>query len=88
MTVLLIIGLSSLMMGIISLFSYADYLGAGVWGSVGLSLILMTNVGIDRFLLFTGHGLLSIKVIFLWVTLLIFITLFTYKILKDTGIIT
>ena len=85
MDILLIIGFASILLGLLSLYSYNDYLDASVWISVGISLVLMNNVGINNFLMFTGHGLLSAKVILMWLTLIVFLLLVTYKVFRDTG---
>ncbi|MGK7921414.1 MAG: hypothetical protein AB4080_15545 [Trichodesmium sp.] len=63
---------------------YADYAGTIAFLSLGISLALMEDVGTDRLLMLSGDGMLSVKAIFAWVTLIGFIILFSYKVIRDT----
>ncbi len=83
MIVLVVMALANIVLGLTFLL-YSDYLGAGAWISLGICLSLMVDVGISNLLLLNGHGMLSVKVMAVWITLITFIVLFTYKVLRDT----
>ncbi|MGM3308782.1 hypothetical protein ACSQ6I_22860 [Anabaena sp. WFMT] len=72
----------SIMVGIPFIF-YADYAGAISFISLGISLALMENIGNYNLINWNVSGIPLIKVIFAWLTLLIFIVLFSYKAFRD-----
>ncbi|MEA5552446.1 hypothetical protein VB713_16000 [Anabaena cylindrica UHCC 0172] len=72
----------SIVVGIPFIF-YADYLGAISFISLGISIALIENVGSFNLINLSNSEIPLIKVIFAWLTLAIFVVLFSYKIFRD-----
>ncbi|MGD1805612.1 hypothetical protein ACP6PL_09255 [Dapis sp. BLCC M126] len=83
MKLALALSIFSIILAISYIFS-VDYAGTIAFLSLGISLALMEDVGTDRLLMLSGDSMLSVKAIFAWVTLIGFIILFSYKVIRDT----
>ena len=68
-------------------YGLSDLAGLLAFISLGFSLALMENIGNDNLLMFIDQqGVPSIKVISAWLTLFIFIIMFSYKIVRDRNL--
>lgn len=62
----------------------SDIVGLFAFISLGISLVLMEDIGNDNLLVFINpQGVLSAKVVFAWATLLFFIIMFSYKVFRE-----
>jgi hypothetical protein len=78
----IVLAIFSIIVGIPFIF-YSDYLGAIAFISLGISIALIEDVGSFNLINLNNSGTPLIKVIVAWLTLAVFVVLFSYKIFRD-----
>jgi len=82
MGVFLLIGIASIMMGILSLAT-SDFYGSGAYILAGLFLALVENIGVTNLVVFDSHEISTTKIIIAWLSFLGFIILLSINIWKN-----
>lgn len=73
------VAIASIGLGI-SFIIIADYVAAGVWISLGITILLVEKVGVHSM-----NHLIRPEVFFTWILFIVFISLSVYQVVKDYG---